>query len=75
MKKIIVLLILMGITLLVGCAPDGAYLGAMVLDADLGPYKVNEVVPMFGFQWDFRSPPSNSALIRAVSSDSGDLSK
>jgi len=73
MKKIIVILV--GITFLAGCAPDGAYMGAMILDADLGPYNVNEIVPMFGLQWDLRSPSSTSSITKDVSSDRGDLSK
>lgn len=75
MKRIFVLIILIGFLLLAGCAPDGFSVGAMFLDADLGPHKINEVVPTFSLFWFTRSSPSNSAHIRAVSSDRGDLSK
>jgi len=79
MKKIFVFIILVGILCLPGCGPDRLSLGAMYLTTDIGPYEVDEVVPMVGLQWDLgkkdkRSPSSTSALTRAVSSDRGDLS-
>jgi len=76
MKKSLIILIMLVFLFIAGCAPDGVSVGAMYLNTNLGPYSINEVVPMVGFNWDLRSPPTNSALTkRAVSSDSGDLSK
>lgn len=77
MIKILVL-IMLGILFIAGCGPDRFTLGAMYLKTELGPYNIDEVVPMVGLEWDLkdkRSPHSTSALPRTVSSDSGDLCK